>query len=106
MATIPISQIVQVTPSVLTAAGSALDLNGLLLTQSTYSPIGSVVPFASASDVGVYYADYASLHQPAAFGQWLASYNYNGDGLHPNEAGVAGPILTAQSVALSAAIRV
>lgn len=51
----------------------------------------------------VYYADYASLHQPAAFGQWVSSYNYNNDGLHPNEAGVAGPILAAQSVALSAA---
>lgn len=63
MATIPISQIVQVTPSVLTAAGSALDLNGLLLTQSTYTPIGSVVPFASAADVGAYFglssAEYA-----------------------------------------------
>ena len=55
MATIPISQIVQVTPSVLTAAGSALDLNGLLLTQSTYTPIGAVVPFASAADVSAYF---------------------------------------------------
>jgi len=54
-AAIPISQIVSVTPSVLTAAGSAVDLNGLLLTNSTYPPIGSVLSFASANDVGAYF---------------------------------------------------
>lgn len=55
MATIPISQIVQVNPGVLSAAGSAVDLNGLILTKSTYPPIGTVQQFASAADVGTYF---------------------------------------------------
>ena len=49
--TIPISQIVSVNPSVLQAAGAAIDLNGLLLTQSTAVPIGTLRGFASAEDV-------------------------------------------------------
>lgn len=52
MATIPIDQIVKVNPSVLSAAGSAVDLNGLILTKSTYPAIGSVIPFSTAADVG------------------------------------------------------
>lgn len=52
---IPISQIVQINPGVLSAAGSAVDLNGLILTKSTYAPIGTVQQFASATDVGAYF---------------------------------------------------
>ncbi len=55
MATIPIDQIVKINPSVLAAAGSAVDLNGLILTQSTYVPIGTVHQFASAADVASYF---------------------------------------------------
>lgn len=52
---IPASQIVQVNPGVLAAAGSAIDLNGVILTNSPFPPIGSVVPFATAADVGAYF---------------------------------------------------
>jgi len=55
MASIPISQIVSVTPSVLSAAGSAVDLNGLFLTTSTLPPIGTVPSFPSAAAVGQYF---------------------------------------------------
>src|SRR5579883_1767550 len=45
MSTIPISQIVSVTPNVLNAGGDALVLNGLVLTNSTRVPIGTVASF-------------------------------------------------------------
>lgn len=53
--TIPVSQIVQVNPGVLAAAGSAVDLNGLILTNSSRAPVGSVPSFATALDVGNYF---------------------------------------------------
>lgn len=53
--TIPISQIAQVNPGVLAAAGAAIDANGLILTQSTYVPIGTIPSFAGATDVGTYF---------------------------------------------------
>jgi hypothetical protein len=51
MSTIPASIDVNVTPSVISAGGSALDLNGLFLTTSTRIPIGTVQSFASADEV-------------------------------------------------------
>lgn len=55
MSTIDISQIVTVNPAVLSAAGSAVDLNGLVLTQNTSVPIGSVPGFANAPDVAAFF---------------------------------------------------
>lgn len=55
MSTIPASAIVQVTPSVLDAGGSALDIIGLLLTTSTRVPINQVQEFGNATDVGNYF---------------------------------------------------
>lgn len=55
MASIPASAIVSVTPSVIGAGGTALDLNGLLLTTSTRVPIGTVPAFSSAADVSSYF---------------------------------------------------
>jgi hypothetical protein len=55
MATIPISQIVKVNPGVLSAAGSAVDLNGLILTSGLDIPMGTVKQFASAADVSAYF---------------------------------------------------
>lgn len=55
MASIPASAIVSVTPSVIGAGGTALDLNGLILTTSAQAPVGIVVEFASAADVGTYF---------------------------------------------------
>ncbi|MDE1905342.1 MAG: DUF3383 domain-containing protein [Rhodospirillales bacterium] len=53
--TIPISAIVQVNPGVLAPAGSAIDLNGLILTQTSTIPIGAVQNFASAAAVGAFF---------------------------------------------------
>lgn len=55
MSTIPISTVVSVIPSVLAAAGSAVDLNGVILTRSAYVPIGTVKSFATADDVGAFF---------------------------------------------------
>ena len=65
MASIPASAIVSVTPSVIGAGGTALDLNGLILTTSTRTPIGSVPSFSSASDVSSYFGP-ASAEAAAA----------------------------------------
>ncbi|SDR17674.1 DUF3383 domain-containing protein [Paraburkholderia tuberum] len=51
---IPISQIVRILPGVLAAAGSAVYLNGFILSQSARLPTGQAVPFADADDVGAY----------------------------------------------------
>lgn len=55
MSTIPISQIVQVNPGVLAAAGSAVDLNGLILSQNASLPTGQATPFATKEDVIDYF---------------------------------------------------
>jgi hypothetical protein len=65
MSTIPISTIVAVNPSVLAAAGSAVDLNGVILTQSPYVPIGTVKSFALADDVGAFFG-YTSIEYSMA----------------------------------------
>lgn len=55
MSTIPASAVVAVTPNVIGAGGSALDLNGVILTTSTRSPIGSLLAFPSAASVTSYF---------------------------------------------------
>lgn len=55
MSTIPFSQVVQVVPSVLSANGEAVDLNGLVLTQNAAAPYGTVIQFATAADVQAYF---------------------------------------------------
>ena len=55
MSSIPASEIVNVLPSVISAGGQALDLNGLLLTASTRVPIGSVASFPNATAVEDYF---------------------------------------------------
>lgn len=52
---IPASRIANVIPSVLSAAGSALDLNGLILSQSASLVSGALQPFATAADVGAFF---------------------------------------------------
>ena len=51
MGTIPASELVNVSPSVQGAGGSAVDVIGLVLTTSTRPPIGSVLSFPSAAAV-------------------------------------------------------
>jgi len=53
--TIPASDIVQVNPSVISAGGTALALNGVVLTQNSRVPIGSIKTFANAADVGAFF---------------------------------------------------
>ena len=55
MSTIPFSQVVQVVPSVLSANGIAVDLNGLVLTQNVLAPYGTVLNFADAAGVQSYF---------------------------------------------------
>lgn len=55
MTTIPASQLVQITPSVLPAGGNPLALNGIQLTTSTRPPIGTVQSFSTAASVGAYF---------------------------------------------------
>ena len=55
MATIPASQVVNVTPEIITAGGSPLVLNGLILSSSTRVPIGQVLSFPSALAVQNYF---------------------------------------------------
>ncbi len=55
MPTLPMSSIISATPSVLSAGGTALALNGLVLTNSTRVPLGTVLSFPSAASVGAYF---------------------------------------------------
>ena len=55
MQTIPANAIVGVTPGIIGAGGSALDLNGLILTTNPQIPIGSILSFASPDDVNSYF---------------------------------------------------
>ena len=50
--TIPASTIVQVTPGVISAGGSALNLNGVILTNDASIPMGTAQSFPSATAVG------------------------------------------------------
>lgn len=53
--TIPISQIVSINPSVLQAAGAAIDLNGVIATKNPAIPIGTLKGFATAQDVADFF---------------------------------------------------
>ena len=55
MTTIPASQIVSVLPNVLGAGGSAVSLQGLMLSNSVRVPIGAVYSFASQAAVGSFF---------------------------------------------------
>lgn len=52
---IPVSQIVNITPQVLGAGGTGLSLTGLYLTASTRVPIGQIYSFASALAVSAFF---------------------------------------------------
>ncbi len=63
MNTIPISTVVSVTPGVLGVGGNALQMSGLVLTQSLLMPTGEVLSFPSAAAVSNFFgpasAEYA-----------------------------------------------
>jgi len=83
---IPASAIVSVTPGVISAGGSALDIIGLLLTQSTQSPIGAVQAFSTQAAVAAYFG---SASAEAAF----ATVYFNG---YDNSALKPASLLVAQ----------
>ncbi len=55
VASIPASRIVSVTPSVVSAGGTGLDLSGLVLSSSTRVPVGVVQSFGGADSVGAFF---------------------------------------------------
>lgn len=55
VASIPASAIVSVTPGVISAGGTGLDMVGLMLVTSTRVPVGSILKFSSAADVSAYF---------------------------------------------------
>ena len=59
MNTIPASNIVSVVPSVLSAGGNPLALNGMILTNSPNLPTGAPISFSSAAAVLAYFGSYA-----------------------------------------------
>jgi hypothetical protein len=65
---IPASNIVTINPSVVAAGGSALALNGVVLTLDTAVPINTVKEFVNAADVGAFFG----LSSQEA--QWAAYY--------------------------------
>ncbi len=52
---IPFSEVVNVIPSVLSAGGVAVDLNGVMLTQNPLAPYGTVLDFADETGVQDYF---------------------------------------------------
>jgi len=72
---IPAAQLVNVVPSVLSAGGNGLDLIGLILTQNDAIPVGEVLQFADATDVGATFGPTSNL-------AGLATVYFNG----PNNA--------------------
>lgn len=63
---IPLTKDVQINPGVLAAGGNAVDLNGLILTQSTYAPVGNVVTFSTKEDVAKYFGSGSTEYSMAA----------------------------------------
>lgn len=72
--TIPVSQFVNVTPGVLGAGGATQDLVGLILTNSTHVPIGSVLSFPDQTAVAAYFGA-SSTEASVATNYFLANDN-------------------------------
>jgi hypothetical protein len=91
------AQLVDAVPSVLSAGGAALDLNGVLLTQSRRPPIGQVLSFPNGAAVNAYFGP---TSQEAA----LAASYFLG---FTNRTAVPGAFLAAQypASAVSAYLR-
>lgn len=68
---IPATELVQVNPSVLVAGGTSVDLLGILLTNSTAIPLGTVPLFPTAQSVSDYFG-------PSSTEYKLASVYFNG----------------------------
>jgi len=73
VASIPASAIVDINPNVISAGGSGLDLVGLVLTNSTRPPVGSVLRFSSSIDVSTYFGPLSTEASLAAI--YFAGYD-------------------------------
>jgi hypothetical protein len=69
---IPASAIVTIIPSVISGGGSALAMNGLMLTGDTAVAIGSIRQFASLADVGLFFGAASSEYSLA--GVYFGAY--------------------------------
>lgn len=78
MSTIPADLFVSATPSVLAAGGSALDLNGMILTTSTRVPIGTVMSFPDGTSVEDFFGGGSKEAQIAQGGPGLGSGYFGG----------------------------
>ena len=72
MQTIPASAIVNVVPGVISAGGTGLDLQALVLTEGTRVPIGAVLAFPSALAVSGYFG--GSSAEAAAAANYFAGF--------------------------------
>lgn len=86
MSTIPASELVSVNPSVLAAGGNAIDMIGLVLTENTRVPIGTVPSFATATAVEDYFGP--SSQEADIAGVYFAGFD--------NSSAKPGAILFAQ----------
>src|SRR5271168_1083980 len=71
--TIPVNELVNVTPSVLGVGGSAVDLNGLVLTSSTRIPVGSTLSFGSQAGVAAFFG--ASSKEASIAGVYFSGFD-------------------------------
>ncbi|EIC83985.1 DUF3383 domain-containing protein [Serratia sp. M24T3] len=62
---ISLSKDIKIIPGVLAASGDALDLNGVILTNSAYAPVGTLSTFTDDDDVGTYYGTAATEYSMA-----------------------------------------
>lgn len=87
MAGIPISQVVSVTPSALTAAGGVAFINGLIITENTTAvPAGTVVEYTSAATVSTAFGATSTEAQMAA----VYFSGYTGSSQSPSKLYFAG----------------
>lgn len=78
MTTIPASDLVNVSPGVENAGGTAVDVIGLCLTTSNRVPVGSVLSFASAAAVTSYFGSGSVESRIAGGGSGLGSGYFGG----------------------------
>lgn len=98
MSQIPASYSVESTPSVISAGGAALNLNGLCLTKNSRVPFGEVLSFPDGTAVGDFFGD-ASHEDIIANGGQTADGNPAGTGYfggYQNSSMTPGAMLFAQ----------
>ncbi|RKS87331.1 uncharacterized protein DUF3383 [Orbus hercynius] len=62
---ISLNRLIKVLPSVIKAAGNAIDLNGVILSDNDYLPVGTALPFASSDTVLAKFGSNSDEHKAA-----------------------------------------